>query len=392
MMSCRQVRSLVVEELRGAVIDVAAVDEHVGGCAACRQERARWQTVGALKRWRTPSLAGAARERIAARLRANGTTAAALRRAPTTRVRWAAFAAAAVVALALAGWRAHHTPSAAAPLAARQTSVPVAARQASAPVVVAPADSVVFAGAELRYHADTRVRFRAADNEVAVDAGALEVKAASLSRPVRLVAARFRVVLRHAHVVIAADGVRVLDGSVEVYSIDAQPLAIINAGGEWRPTDAPAPAVLRRGSPRHADRRAAPDETRAAPDETRAALDETRAALARGDGAAARLAIRRALAGAPSPAERAQAELFGAESYLVEGATEQAIAAYREVALAWPRSAAGESAAFAAAQLLVERGRRDDAELALRRYLEQYPDGRFAREASERLADLRPAQ
>jgi tetratricopeptide (TPR) repeat protein len=277
---------------------------------------------------------------------------------------WTALAAPADV-VAASGWVWRHRPHAAPP-----PSLAAAPSPSRAPIV-APADRVLFGGAELAYSADTRVRFRAADNEIAVDAGTIEVRAASLVRPLNLDARRFRVILRHAHVIIAADAVRVLDGSVEIYTHDAQPLAIVGAGADWHPSDAPAHRATRKPS-----------------DSDGSALDAARAALARGDGSAARAILRRA----QSPSVRAQAELFRAESWLVDGNADRAIAAYDDVARAFPSSSAGESAAFAAAELLVERGRKDDADRALRRYLAQYPDGRFAREARERLGDLRPVQ
>ena len=373
MISCRQVRALVVEEVRGAAVDVDAIVLHADGCEACRAERARWQTFGELERARVPALGSAARDRIAARLRASAarTTAVAVGSSLHSRMAWAALAAAAVVVAALGAWRWQRVhPSRSAPVAAAPAPAPSRAIAPPAPSV-APADRVLFAGAELTYGADTRVRFRAADNEIAVDGGALEIHAASLPRPLRLDAHRFRVVLRHAHVIIAADVVRVLDGSVEIYTHDAEPLAIVGAGAEWRPSDAPAA--------HHATRRSR---------DPAAALDEARAALARGDGEAARAALGRVSA----PPLRAETELFRAESYLVDGDADRAIAAYAAVARAFAHSSAGESAAFAAAELLVERGRRADAERALGSYLAQYPEGRFAREARERLADLRPAQ
>jgi TolA-binding protein len=122
-----------------------------------------------------------------------------------------------------------------------------------------------------------------------------------------------------------------------------------------------------------------------------ATLARARAALASGDVAQARRWVQRALAGSPSQRERAEAGLCLAESHLVDQQPERAIAGYREVASRFAQLPEGESAAFAAAQVSYERGLRDHAEGALRAYLARYPDGRFAREAEDRLAELAPS-
>lgn len=117
-------------------------------------------------------------------------------------------------------------------------------------------------------------------------------------------------------------------------------------------------------------------------------LERVRSSLADGDAPGARKIIDKLLAGTPSAQDQAKAELFLAESYLIEQQLDKALAGYRQVADAFPRFAEGEAAAFAAAQMLYERGSRSEAKEALRTYVARYPGGRFGREARDRLDEL----
>src|SRR5581483_9250940 len=229
------------------------------------------------------------------------------------------------------------------------------------------------------------------------------------------------------------------DGRVEVYTLDGRLLAAVPAGHAWSPDapsaqkesssasqeesssaaqresspsaqreiapvaskesspsaqkeSSPAPKVASPGgalvanvSPRAI---AAPAHERPAAPSVAAALDRARSALADGDAPRARHWLDEALAARPQTRDRAEAELFWAESYLVEQEPDRALAAFRRVADTYARLPEGESAAFAAAQVLFERGHKSEAAEALRAYLERYPNGRFAREARDRIAEL----
>jgi TolA-binding protein len=117
-------------------------------------------------------------------------------------------------------------------------------------------------------------------------------------------------------------------------------------------------------------------------------LAEARSLLAGGDAREARARIAAALLARPTPRQQAIAELLSADALLVERRRDLALAAYRRVADIYSSFAEGETAAYAAAQLLVERGSTREARAALETYVARYPAGRFVREAREKLATL----
>lgn len=152
------------------------------------------------------------------------------------------------------------------------------------------------------------------------------------------------------------------------------------------PASAPAPRVARTTA--HATRAGAPG-----PDALTAAqlLKFADKALADGNAVAAREWVRRALASRPTAHERAQADLYQAESLLVERRPLEAVRAFRDIAHANAGRPEGEHAAYMVGEVLFERGERADADAALRGYLARYPGGRFQREAEEKLAELTPS-
>jgi TolA-binding protein len=111
-----------------------------------------------------------------------------------------------------------------------------------------------------------------------------------------------------------------------------------------------------------------------------------RRALTRGQADQARDLLLPLLRGPRSVAVEARA-LF-AESYLIEGRYGDAVDGYRKVVRDFAGTPQAETALYAIAQLEVEASGREEAVQALRRYLARYPDGRFAREARERLERL----
>jgi tetratricopeptide (TPR) repeat protein len=89
---------------------------------------------------------------------------------------------------------------------------------------------------------------------------------------------------------------------------------------------------------------------------------------------------------APKARQRAVAGLLSADALLVESRYAAALAAYRRTMDVFQKYPEGETAAFALAQLLSEMGPQDQAQEAFGRYLERYPNGRFAEEVARKLA------
>jgi len=116
-------------------------------------------------------------------------------------------------------------------------------------------------------------------------------------------------------------------------------------------------------------------------------LADARAALARGDTRRARECVAGALKAAPQSRHRAIAQLLLADTLLVESRYPAALAAYRRTMDVFGGYPEGETAAFALAQLLSERGPEKQARDALERYLARYPRGRFAEEVEKKLAN-----
>jgi len=88
----------------------------------------------------------------------------------------------------------------------------------------------------------------------------------------------------------------------------------------------------------------------------------------------------------------AEARAIYAESFLIEGRYTDAISAYQIVSRDFPSTPQAESALYAVAQLESEHDRPADARATLQNYLRRYPNGRFAKEAADRLAHLAPSQ
>jgi hypothetical protein len=195
-------------------------------------------------------------------------------------------------------------------------------------------------------------------------------------------------------------GVRTARGKVRVLSLDGTLIAYVEAGESWTaPIASPAPVpALAPPAPAPpappapvsltpaASPAAPPTPGLSADVAAGARLARARRALARGDAAEARRAVEPVFRASREVA--AEARAIHAESYLVEGRHADAIEGYEIVVHDFPGTPQAESALYAVAQLESEHGSRAAARATLRRYLDRYPRGRFAKEAAERLAGL----
>lgn len=418
MSSCREARDAILAAARGQVTEAQRLrlDEHLAGCAACREERGQWMLLERLGSLPPPRLGAAAQQQILRRL-VTEPAPAAPRSAPVPAAprRWAlGLAAAAVLLLA---WRLAPRPG------AELAAVAPAQREAGPATLVEARQGgqVTMQGVTIEYAAGTRLRLREAERQVELLRGEVEVDVT----PQRQEGARFRV-LTAGFIVevlgtrfrVTEDGVLTLRGRVQVLDRQGRVLSVLGAGERWSagpaaaagpadPLRPAAPAAARsepapaagRGEPAPAAPPApasaqpaeAPRPTGPAP-QRRPALPsagrriaEARSALASGDVALARRRLGEARAAAPSRAQRAALGLIEAECLLSERRYDQAIAAYRGVSQEHADDPAGETAAFAVAQLLSERGAAEEARSALEAYLRRYPQGRFVREVSAKL-------
>jgi TolA-binding protein len=162
-----------------------------------------------------------------------------------------------------------------------------------------------------------------------------------------------------------------------------QALADLGPGQSWStPEPSAAVAETEASVPERESPKPPPSVQAEAPD---IALAEARRLLAAGKAPAARRVLGAVLAGPLSPSLEAEARSLLAECALVGGDEAEAARRYADVAQRFPGSPAGETALFAAARAEQDAGHANAARALLRKYLERYPNGRFAVEARARL-------
>lgn len=407
MNRCNEARAAILAAARREVTEAQRLllEEHLGTCASCREERGRFLLLARLGEAQVPRLSAESQRQVLQHLIALSSRPAEQGAAPRRSARhaWAwplSFGAAAAVALALVLWRsappprppviAAPAPPAAAALHGEREGMRDGARDGA----------IELAGAQLWYRAGTVLRLDRDRREVALLRGEVEVDVtpSAEARRFRVRAPRFVVEVLGTRFRVREDGVDTLRGRVRVLDLQERELATLGPGEGYRapaPASAPAPAPSPPPAP-PAPTPASP-EPRPAPMPARPVvvqvgarqrIAQARSALASGDTVLARQRLAEALAAGPSQPERAAIALLQADCLLSERRYEPAIAAYRALAARHPADPAGETAAFALAQLLSERGDEAAARAALEAYLARYPDGRFAREASAKLARI----
>jgi len=204
-------------------------------------------------------------------------------------------------------------------------------------------------------------------------------------------------------------GVMTEHGTVRLLSLDGKLIGYLEGGHTWSMPDGAAAGAAPNAPPAPpAEGPAAADETAvaaapAAPATTttagvapnadelaRTRLGRARRALARGNAREARKTVEPLFHLGRDVASEARA--LYAESFLIERRYADAIDGYLVVVRDFPSTPQAESALYAIAQLQTEDGRTNDARRTLQRYLANYPHGRFAKEAADRLAAMSPPQ
>lgn len=248
----------------------------------------------------------------------------------------------------------------------------------------AGAATVALAHAQVELRPQTTLSWQRAARRVRLHAGSLmaEVDPAAHA-PFAIETERFVVMVLGTRFEVSERTVSVVRGRVRVLDKAGAELATLGAGERF---DADATAAVPASEPQPEPARTARRPQRVRED-VEALLDGARNLLAERRVDRARDTIDRALALQPAVPLRAEALSLRAECALVAGDAAGASAAYLHVARSFARLPAGENALFAAARIERERGASAQAARILEQYLERYPDGRFAKEARNRLAD-----
>lgn len=282
------------------------------------------------------------------------------------------------------------------------------ATDAGAAVALAHANLELRAGVRARWDDEHRV-FRLERGSVVADVDP------SRHLSFEIATERFRVLVLGTRFEVSLDRVSVIRGRVQVVAADGTSLAMLDPGESYACSAAPcaaepvarqaavqAPSALAlvEGDAPAEDSNAdaassadhhVPSASRAHLQPIAAArrLEAARLALAGRDFARARSLVAEVLASDISTRERAEALSLRAECALVARDFAGAVAGYRLVAERFGNLPAGENAAFAAARIDADRFTGKQAEQGLAKYLARYPNGRFVKEATARLRELR---
>jgi ferric-dicitrate binding protein FerR (iron transport regulator) len=442
--TCEEIEDLIEREALGwSEADRLRVEQHLSECAACRETLAISRFVRDTLRDAAGELSDTGRTRAINAALLRGRPAKSLRPVPRRVLGVSALvlsvAAAAGLALYLvepASELARTTQPAqpvqgpAAPGGAGPVELPKEVQQLTAPESPRPElaqgevasraerawiDSVAperhrFAHAEVELAAATRVRFDADSHTLELAHGRVDLDVdPTRAEPFSVLTEHFRVEVLGTRFSVTPNSVSVTRGRVQVFGRDGSVLAReLAAGGSYHygavsprltqpgsqglgigaAAESKAPSAARAqqaGSEPSSARTPTPS---AAPVKSAAAwLHEARESLARGDAQATRALVGSAESSSPTRGERAEASTLRAEAALLERDHAAALRLYREVGDRYADLAAGDNAAFAAAQLAARADKAHEREL-LESYLARFPAGRFRDEAKQRLARL----
>ena len=407
-LSCRQATRVSLDAVANQATEVERLEleDHLASCPRCAEDHA---LVGLVRRLREPQtgLSDTARQRVRRKsLLAAQERGVAPRVPGRVRLGWIGAGAASAVAAALV-------------IALWPPTSRVVDGEVSVDGVVAHR---IRDGAELRTGRGGRVVLRGAATELTPGtiarwqdgARSLELERGSVTVEVtpgegqrfQVATARFVVQVVGTVFTVTPESVSTARGRVRVIDKQGTLLAIVSAGERWQvaemptepaaapslplpPAVAPSPPVAApvvapvAGSPAAPSPLAARPRPAREPLAARDPLAAARTALAQGHADHARALLSPLLGGPRKSAVEARALL--AESFLVEGRYADATDSYRAVVRDFAGTVQAESALYAIAQLEGETGHAAQAAATLRQYLAQYPRGRFAKEARERL-------
>lgn len=393
---CDEVELLIDREARGWTdAERLLVEQHLQGCEACLENltlaRVARETILAAPHELSESARGRVIERALASDR---------RSLPVMRGRRSLFvlSAAGVAAAAAATFLLVGRPVPQ-PVAQR-TTVPVvqpvegAAQSATLEIEASVVEVRQLAHARVELAAGTRIRFDQERSTIALECGQVNVDVdVSEGRPFRVSTSQFRVEVLGTQFTVTPDTVRVARGHVQVFGLDGSVLARdLSAGASFSygTPATPGEGVAEPGLAGSPSEISESPSSPAAPS-AHALLARAREALSRNNTRGARELVERAERSDPRRSDLAEASTLRAEVALLERDMQGALRSYLLVASRYADLAAGENAAFAAAQLAARAEPGREREL-LNRYLERYPRGRFVAETRKRLGKLSRAE
>jgi hypothetical protein len=285
---------------------------------------------------------------------------------------------------------------------AQRASVPPSTSAPKDLVLAKQAGALDYAGARIRFVAGAHFRMHPNTRQVDLLAGELEVTVTpKLPGRFQVVTPAFSVEVLGTHFTVGLDRVETHRGKIRVLHPSGTELAVLLAGQTWKPEQvgvsssvpsiaplAILPAVSLPGAstiPSRPRPRLQPVQMGLSAERL---LTEARSILGAGNPALARTRIDAALDADPNRRQRAMAELLAADTLLVESRYQAALAGYRRTMALFSGFPEAETAAFAIAQILCERGGKAEARAALLQYLERFPQGRFHEDAVRKLAQL----
>jgi ferric-dicitrate binding protein FerR (iron transport regulator) len=368
------------------------LESHLAVCARCSAEHAALAAVRALRAGEPEGLSPAARERVR-----RAALAGTMRLPAQARRRFwpvglgATFALASLAVLLMVRRPSNEARVVSGDVAIAATSP---GTDGAVSVLSARGGEVRLGDAQTSLGAGTALVWRRAARSVELREGSVTIDVEHRAgQHFQVRTPRFVVEVIGTRFTVDLAGVRTERGTVRVLGPDGAALGYVTAGRSWTlpvpaartvptaPTEAP-PAP----PPAISLALVSPNPARASSDDGPARLAQARRALARGNAGEARRLVEPIFHLGREIA--VEARVIYAESFLVEGRYTDAVDGYETVVRDFPRTPQAESALYAVAQLDSEHGRVAAARAGLQRYLDRYPRGRFAREASDRLAGL----